>query len=100
MESRLKYSLNGKKYLLNELVEMTWLKKSTIYGRIQKGQSIEQAISPIRTKTKLYTLNWEKLNIKNLSLQAWLSERTIYHRINVYGYSVEEAITKKPKKHI
>ena len=42
--SAIKYDLNGKKLTLKEMERLTGVKSHTIYKRIHKGQSLEQAI--------------------------------------------------------
>jgi hypothetical protein len=89
---------NGEKKCISEWGEIYGLKHDTIAGRLERGYTIEQALtSPIKPNKKLIAVNGIKMSYSAAEKLLGLGSGTISYRLR-NGYTEEEAVNKPADK--
>ena len=87
------YNWKGSEYTLAELGELTGINKMTIKSRLNRGCSLEEALSPdVSTSVLLMTYKEETKPIKQWCKELGLNYATVRNR-HYKGWTDEEALT-------
>ena len=86
---KLYFDFQGRKLCLTEIAKLTGMKRATIYGRIAKGMSLDEAL--VKKEVQRVKYNNKEYTIRELSNMSGLKRDLIYLRLK-YGWSVERAI--------
>lgn len=85
------YSYNGNEYSLRQLAQLTGIHENTLWGRMTRGLSVDQAIDfEPGNKIKLYSYHGEMLSIKQIAAKSKISWQGIVNRLH-RGWSIEDA---------
>jgi uncharacterized protein (DUF433 family) len=94
----------GEEKTVSEWGRQFGIKADSIYERLNRGWSVEEAITkkPDIARNRRDNV-WIKYKGESLILADWskrtgVSGKTINRRIRDYGWSVEDALTKNPKR--
>ena len=90
------YTYNGETHVLKEWSRILNFNYGTVYGRISKGMSFEEAIQEDPYK-KLIEFNGEKHNLKDWCKIYNIKYMTVINRIHSHGWTFERAITTPGK---
>lgn len=94
------YDYKGEKKTMNELIQLTGLKKSTIFDRISKmkpGEKLEDKLHMKRNNARVYKCYDIEGTVSELAEHFGVSMNKIYRGINS-GLEIEDAIKKKNNK--
>lgn len=86
------YEYQGRQWTLRELSELSSIKDTTIYYRLNKGWSVEKAITtPVVHNgiPKWFTYRGERLTLRQLSERYRISKATLYSRL-YRGWSIDQ----------
>lgn len=86
---KLYFDFQGKRMCLTEIAKLTGMKRATIYGRIAREMSLDEALFK-KTVLKV-KYNNKEYTIRELSNMSGLTTDLIYLRLK-YGWSVKRAI--------
>ena len=90
------YTYNGETHVLKEWSRILNFNYGTVYGRISKGMSFEEAIQE-DPYGKLIEFNGEKHNLKDWCKIYNIKYMTVINRIHSHGWTFERAITTPGK---
>ncbi len=93
-----RYFYKGSHKTLTEIAEISGIKMATLWARLKKGFSIEEALKRPITNAKVFEFNGELTTIYELSKKSGLSAEIIYQRIK-RGSSIEIAYKKPYRQH-
>lgn len=84
---------NGQKKCISEWGEIYGLKHDTIASRLERGLSIEQALTtPLKTNRKFISVNGELMSFSQAEKKLGFGEGVISYRLR-HGYSEQEAVS-------
>ena len=92
-------SLNGETKCITEWSETVGINRSTIYTRLQRGWSVERALTMSTRNTRLLTLDGETKSLAEWSRDIGIDRTTIRDRLRL-GWSVERALTTPVTRHM
>jgi hypothetical protein len=88
---RVKYL--GKFFNFRELEKLVGVKKCTLYSRVKRGMTIEEAISPSRPKEKTIIYNDKEYTIRQFSRDFFIPDSTLERYIFIEKRSIDWALT-------
>ena len=92
--------LNGEKYTISNISKKFNINEGTIWSRIKQGKTSMEELTakPYEKRKRTYiTLNGETKSLIEWCKIYGKKKTTVFNRIKLYGYTPEEALTKKLK---
>lgn len=86
-----KFELNGRLCTMDELAQIAGVARSTIQWRLERGESVEEAVRPPRRpNTHLY--HGEEITMQRAAAIAGVSASELRRRMQTHGVTLEEAV--------
>jgi hypothetical protein len=89
--------LQEQQYTVTQISEDNDLNLSTVWSRLRRGLSPEEAIKPVQP-VKLYTHDGRSLTLKEWAVELGINYRTPYRRVCELNMPIDEAFKPEPQR--